>query len=154
MKFKTLAIFLFALLPAWVLAAASEPLQVEGAWARAIVKGQGGTGAFMVFTAREPLTLVGAESTAAGIIEIHQMKLEGDVMKMRAVESLPLRAGEAVAFHPGGYHFMLMDLKAGFQAGSRIPLTVQYRDQKGKQRSVKLTLPVAMTAPAAAPRKP
>jgi len=132
-----------------------SPLQVEAAWARAIVKGQGGTGAFMTFTAREPLVLLGAETPAAGIVEIHQMKLEGDIMKMRAVDKLALRAGEAVAFNPGGYHFMLMDLKAAFAAGSRIPLTVLFRDAQGKPRQLKLTVPVALTAPTATPpRKP
>ena len=123
------------------------PLTVENPWARAIVKGQGATGAFMVLTAREPLTLVGATSPAAAIIEIHQMKMEGDVMKMRAVDTLPLPAGQPVTLSPGGYHFMLMDLKAGFQAGSKVPLTLQVRDAKGRDRTLALSLPVSLQAP-------
>jgi copper(I)-binding protein len=133
--------------------AQAVPLAVDNPWARAIVKGQGGTGAFMVLTAREPLTLLGATSPAAGIVEIHQMKMEGDVMKMRAVDTLALPTGQPVTLSPGGYHFMLMDLKAGFQAGSRVPLTLQLRDARGKERSLALTLPVSL-APPGSPAKP
>ena len=75
--------------------AADAPVTVQGAWARSIVAGQQSSGAYMTLTAREPLTLTGASSPAAGIIEIHWMKLEGDVMKMRAVDTLELVPGKA-----------------------------------------------------------
>jgi periplasmic copper chaperone A len=148
------------LLLAFVLAAAAQvqaqtaaaPVVVDGAWARVLLQGQASSGAYMTFTAREPLTLTGAESPAAGIIEIHQMKMEGDVMKMRAVDTLDLPAGRAVELKPGGYHFMLMDLKAAFRAGTRIPMTLQFRDVKGKQRALQVSVPVAAAAPA--PHKP
>ena len=126
---------------------APAPLAVEGAWARAAMQGQGSSAAYMVITAREPLTLTGAVSPAAGIVEIHQMKLEGEVMKMRAVDTLDLLPGKAVELKPGGYHFMLMDLKAQFKPDTRIPLTLQLRDAKGARRELKLSLPVAATAP-------
>jgi hypothetical protein len=103
----------------------------------------------MTLTAREPLTLVGAVSPAAGIVEIHQMKMEGDVMKMRAVDTLELPVGKPVEFKPNGYHFMLMDLKAAFRSGTTVPMTLQFRDAKGAQRELKLSLPVT-PAPAAA----
>lgn len=125
------------------------PLKVDGAWARTVLPGQASSGAYMTLTAREPLTLVGAESPAAGIIEIHQMKMEGDVMKMRAVDTLELPAGKPVEFKPGGYHFMLMDLKAKFSTGSTVPMTLQFRDAQGKPRELKLAVPVTMAAPAA-----
>lgn len=130
--------------------AQSVPVKVENAWARATVAGQEATGAFMTFTASEPLTLVGAATPAAGIVEIHQMKLEGEVMKMRATESLALPAGQAVTFAPGGYHFMLMDLKAPFQAGTTFPLTVRFRDGKGAMKTLDVPVAVSVTPPAAA----
>jgi periplasmic copper chaperone A len=125
------------------------PVAVQGGWARTVLQGQASSGAYMTFQAREPLTLVGAASPAAGIIEIHQMKMEGDVMKMRAVDTLDLPAGQPVEFKPGGYHFMLMDLKAAFRAGTQVPLTLQFRDARGKPRELKVSLPVANAAPAA-----
>ena len=124
------------------------PVDVQGGWARAVLQGQGSSGAYMTFTAREPLTLVGASSPAAGIIEIHQMKMDGDVMKMRAVDTLELAPGKPVEFKPGGYHFMLMDLKAAFREGTQVPLTLQFRDARGKARQLKVSLPVSREVPA------
>jgi periplasmic copper chaperone A len=134
-------------------AQSAAPLAVEGAWARPIVPGQDSSGAYMTLTAREPLTLLGAESSAAGIIEIHQMKLEGDVMRMRSAETLPLAAGKPLKLAPNGYHFMLMDLKAPFKAGSRIMLNLRLRDAKGKVAIVAVPVPVQASAPRAHDRQ-
>ena len=127
----------------------AAPVAVEGAWARSAIPQQGSTGAYMTLTAREPLTLLGAETPAAGIVEIHEMKMVGDVMKMRAAETLPLSAGKPLQLKPGGYHLMLMDLKAPFKAGSRIQVTLHFRDAKGAEQKVPVTVPVAASAPAA-----
>ena len=93
--------------PAWAQTAA---VKVEGAWARASVQGQKATGAFMRLTAKDGARLVRAESPAAGLAEVHEMKMEGDIMKMRAVPTLDLPAGKTVELKPGGYHIMLLDL--------------------------------------------
>ena len=128
---------------------AAGPVKVEAAWARPIVAGQDSTGAYMTLTASEPLTLLGAETPAAGIVEIHEMKMVGDVMKMRAAENLPLAAGKPLELKPGGYHLMLMDLKAPFKAGTRIQVTLRLRDAKGAEQKVNVTVPVAASAAAA-----
>lgn len=128
------------------------PVRVDGAWARVVMQGQGASSAYMTLTAREPLTLTGAASPAAAIVEIHQMKMEGEVMKMRAVDTLELPAGTPVELKPGGYHFMLMDLKAAFRAGTQVPMTLQFRDAKGATRVLQVSLPVAHGAPAGAHR--
>jgi len=128
---------------------AADPVKVEAAWARPTVAGQDSTGAYMTITASEPLTLMGAETAAAGIVEIHEMKMVGDVMKMRAAETLPLAAGKPLQLKPGGYHLMLMDLKAPFKAGSQIQVTLRFRDAKGAEQKVPVTVPVAASAPAA-----
>jgi len=135
--------------PAAVLAQAAVPVTVQGAWARTIVPGQQSSGAYMTLTAREPLTLLGADTPAADIVEIHQMKMEGDIMKMRAAESLPLQAGQPVQLAPGGFHFMLMDLKDPFRAGTQIPITLRFRDGKGKVRTLPLRVPVQAKPPRA-----
>ncbi len=138
-------------LPVWAQAGDSMPVKVEAAWIRASVAGQSGTGAFMRLTAREPLTLVGLVSPVAGVAEVHEMKLQGDIMRMRAVAALDLPAGQAVELKPGGYHLMLMDLKAPLKADTRVPLTLVLRDAKGAERRVELQVPVSARAPGAAP---
>lgn len=140
-------------LPAFVivLAAAAQaqpaPVAVSAPWARAVMQGQSNSAAYMTLTAAEPLTLTGASSPAAGVVEIHEMWMEGDVMKMRARESIALPAGQAVSFRPGGYHFMLMDLKAAFRPGTVVPLTLQLRDAQGRTRELKVEAPVAFVPP-------
>lgn len=127
-------------------AQAPAAVGVQGGWSRALLAGQVASGAYMTLTAREPLTLVGAASPAAGIVEIHQMWLQGDVMKMRAVDKLQLAPGKPIHFKPGGYHFMLMDLKAPFRAGTQVPLTLEFRDAKGQPRTLTVSLPVVQAA--------
>ena len=126
-------------------------VRVDGAWARASVPGQKGTGAFMRLTAQDGARLVRAESPAAGVTEVHEMKMEGDVMKMRAVPALELPAGKTVELKPGGYHVMLLDLKAPLEKGSTVPVTLVFQDAKGAESTLQLTLPVAAMPPAGAP---
>jgi copper(I)-binding protein len=64
------------------------------------------------------------------------MKMVGDLMKMRAVDALPLPAGQAVEFKPNGYHLMLTGLKAPVKAGDVVPLTLVVEDAKGRRETV------------------
>ncbi len=130
--------------------AQSTPLKVDGAWVRASVPGQSGTGGFMRLTASEPLTLVGVQTPAAGVAELHEMKMEGDVMRMRPVPAIALAAGKPFELRPGGHHLMLMALKAPLKDGSQVPVTLVLRDAKGAERRVALQVPVALRAPGAA----
>ena len=131
-------------------ALAQAQIQVEGAWARASVQGQKATGAFMKLTAKDGAKLVSASSPAAGVTEVHEMKMEGDVMKMRAIPALDLPAGKAVELKPGGYHVMLMDLKAALMKDTEVPLTMVFKDAKGAESKVELKVPGSAVAPAAA----
>jgi copper(I)-binding protein len=130
---------------------ASQPVQVSGAWVRATVPGQKGSGAFMKMTSKTATRLVGVSSPVAGVAEVHEMKMDGDVMKMRAVEALDLPAGKTVDFKSGGYHIMLMDLKQNLPPGSTVPLVLRFRDAKGAESRLDLSLPVGLTAPSEAP---
>jgi copper(I)-binding protein len=127
--------------------AQSVPVKAEGAWARASVQGQSGTGAFMTLTATEPLTLVGASTPVAGIAAVHEMKMEGDVMHMHEAGNVTVAPGKPLQMKPGGFHVMLMDLKAPLKPGTRIPLTLSFRTAKGETRKLELSVPVAITAP-------
>lgn len=126
-------------------------VKAENAWLRASVPGQQASGGFMVLTAQEPLKLVGVETTAAGVSEVHEMKMEGDVMRMRAVQSLDLPEGKPVALKPGGYHLMLQQLKSPLLKDSTVPLTLVFQDGKGQTSRLNLQVPVRTSAPGAAP---
>ena len=134
--------------------AQSAPVKVESAWARVTVPGQKGTGAFMTLTAAQGLRLVGVQSPVAGISEIHEMKMEGDVMRMRAIAGLDLPAGQAVTLRPGSYHLMLMDLKQPLVKDSQIPVTLRFQDAQGKPSQMQLSLPVLLAAPAGTAQGP
>ena len=133
--------------------AQTAAVKVESAWARATVPGQKGTGAFMNITAKDSIRLVGVSSPAAGVAEVHEMKMDGDVMKMRAVSGLDLPAGQTVSLKPGGYHVMLMDLKAPLMKDSTVPVTLRFKDAKGVESKLDMVLPVGLAAPGAAPSK-
>ena len=116
-----------------------------------LVQGQKATGAFMKLTSKEGAKLLSASSPVAGVVEVHEMKMDNNVMQMRALpDGLPLPAGKAVALQPGGYHVMLMDLKAPLDKGSNVPVTLVFQDAKGAETQLPLQLPVASQAPGAA----
>lgn len=144
---RTLLSCLLLAASALVFAQAPAPVTVAGAWARASVPGQHGSGAFMTLTASEPVTLVGAATPAAGLAEVHEMKMEGDVMRMRPVPALELPAHKPVQLSPGGYHLMLQDLKAPLKPGTSVPVTLTFRTASGEQRQLALQVPVSVAAP-------
>ncbi len=146
-RFTTPLLLAATLLAGAAQAQGTAPVAVEGAWARASVQGQTASGAFMRLTAAQATRLVRAESPVAGVTELHEMKMEGNVMTMRALPGLDLPAGQAVELRPGGYHVMLMDLKAPLAKGASVPLTLVFRDAKGVQSQQQLQLPVATSAP-------
>lgn len=125
----------------------AQNVEVKDAWVRPTVAGQKGTGGFMKITAQTPLTLVGVSSPVAGVAEVHEMKMDGDVMRMRAVPSLALPAGKTVELKPGGFHLMLMDLKQPLAKDSTVPVTLLFKDAQGKPSELALKLPIAIGAP-------
>ncbi|MDI1245410.1 MAG: copper chaperone PCu(A)C [Rhodoferax sp.] len=148
MKLKSLMTAIALAATSLVTLAADAAVEVQNAWARATVKGQMATGAFMTMTAKEGTTLVGVASPSAGVAQVHEMKMEGGVMKMAEVKGgLVLPAGKAVELKPGGYHVMLMDLKAPLAKGSTVPVTLTFRDAKGLESKQQLMLTVAVNAP-------
>jgi copper(I)-binding protein len=127
----------------------AQNVTVTDAWARATVQGQKATGAFMKITAKDNAKLVAISSPVAGVAEIHEMKMDKDVMKMAALPNgLDLPAGKAVELKPGGYHVMLMDLKAPLTKDTTVPMTLTLQDAKGVKSNVELQLLVGMQPPA------
>ena len=122
-------------------------VKVEQAWARATVQGQKTTGAFMKLTAPQSTQLVAVSTPVAGVVEIHEMKMDGGVMKMRATPALDLPANKAVELQHGGFHLMLMDLKAPLAKDSSIALTLTFKDAKGQQSQQQVSIPVSTGMP-------
>ena len=153
MKLKSLtSIALLSALAAWTTGTAhaqipDPAITIKDAWVRTTVPGQKATGAFMKITAKEGTRLVGASTPVAGVAEVHEMKMDGDVMKMRAVPALELPSGKTVELKPGGFHVMLMDLKAALPKDSTVPLTLLFKDAKGVESKMELKLPVAAVGP-------
>lgn len=127
-------LFASALLVSLAAQAQTVIVKVDDPWVRATVAPQKATGAFMQLTAAKPAKVVAVSSPVAAVVEIHEMKMDDGVMKMRAVDALALPAGQAVALKPGSYHVMLMGLKAPISAGETVPLTLTVEGQD-KQRS-------------------
>lgn len=117
-------------------------VQVDSAWVRPMVKGQTATGGFMVLTARQPLTLEGFSMTRAGVPELHEMSMDGNVMRMRAIASLALPAGQAVMLRPGGHHLMLTQLPDALKEGELLSLTLKLRTAEGKSVTQAINVPV------------
>ena len=107
---------------------------VTNAWVRPTVAQQKVTGAFMAITSTVDAHVVGITSPVADRVEIHEMKMDNEVMTMRAVPSLPLGAGKTVNLAPGGYHIMLFGLHQQVKAGDSVPLTLMIEDSR-KQRT-------------------
>ncbi|MCU0763277.1 MAG: copper chaperone PCu(A)C [Hydrogenophaga sp.] len=121
---------------AW--AQASSTITVKDAWVRATVAQQKATGAFMQLTAKTDTKVVSASSPVAGVVEIHEMAMEQDVMKMRAVPALDLPAGKTVELKPGGYHVMLMDLKGPVKEGDLVSLSLVLEGKDGQRETVEV----------------
>ena len=126
----------------------AQNVTVTDAWARATVQGQKATGAFMKITAKDNTKLVGVSSPVAGVAEIHEMKVDKEVMKMAALPNgLDLPAGKSVELKPGGYHVMLMDLKAPLAKDTTVPVTLTFQDAKGVKSNLELKVQVGIQAP-------
>ncbi|MEP6505572.1 MAG: copper chaperone PCu(A)C [Betaproteobacteria bacterium] len=116
--------------------AAHAQVVVDKPWVRTTVAQQTTSGAFMTVTSARGGKLVEASSPIATSVEVHEMKMDGDMMKMRAVDALPLPAGKPVELKAGAFHMMLMGLKAPVKAGDVVPIRLVVEDAKGKRETV------------------
>ena len=132
----------FALASLSLAAAAHAQVTLTDPWVRATVPQQKATGLFMHIDATQDVRLVSGQSPVAGVVEVHEMAMEGDVMKMRHIPALDIPAGKAVELKPGGYHIMLMDLPKPVSAGETIPLTLVFEDKQGQRSEVTVQAPV------------
>lgn len=111
---------------------------VRDAWVRSTVPQQTVSGAFMKITSDRSTRLIEVRSPAAKTVQIHEMTMAGDVMRMRAIKGLELPAGKTIDLMPGSYHIMLMDLTAQIKAGEPVPLTLVFEDADKKRETVEV----------------
>jgi hypothetical protein len=123
------------LAPLLSLADADVKVKVTDVWARATVPGQSVAAAYLNVVSGGPAALVRAESPVAKTVELHEMKMDGSVMKMRAIPKIELPAGKPVKLEPGGLHVMLIDIKQPLKVGDKVPLTLVF-DAGGKTEKV------------------
>jgi len=117
-------------------AAVHAQVTVDKPWVRTTVAQQTTTAAYLTITSAKGGRLVSASSPIAAAVDVHEMKMAGDMMKMRAVDALPLPAGQPVELKPNGFHMMLTGLKAPVKAGDVVPLTLVVEDAKGQRETV------------------
>jgi copper(I)-binding protein len=139
----------FPLLLAAACLPARAQVTVQEPWVRGTVAQQRGTGMFARITSAQPARLVAASSPAAGVVEIHEMAMDGNVMRMRAIPGLDLPAGKTVELKPGGLHLMLIDLKQPLEPGKSVPVTLVV-ESGGKRESIEVKVPVRTLAGQAA----
>ncbi len=130
---------------AWSALASAGEVRVDDAWARATLPGQKVAGVYMTLTSQAGGRLIGVESPSAPTAEIHEMRHQDGVMKMRRIESLALPAGQPVKLAPGGFHIMLLDIGQPLQPGQQVSLTLLV-EEAGERRSIPVKAPVRAAA--------
>ena len=139
-----------------VLAAVSAPtlaaVTVTEPWVRATASYQKSSVAFMQITSSDDARLVKADSPVANAVEIHEMVMKNNVMKMQAVPAIDLPAGKAIELKPGGFMVMLTGLKQQLREGDTIPISIVVEGKNKKRETIKVNAQ-AMTLEAAATDK-
>jgi copper(I)-binding protein len=131
-SFRVIGLFFLALVCAGAAGARDYKLgglEISQAWARATPPSAPAGGGFLKITntGTAPDRLVSVKSPAADIVQVHEMKMDGSVMRMREVEKgLEIPAGGSVTLAPGGYHLMMMGLKGPLKQGSTVPVTLTF----------------------------
>jgi copper(I)-binding protein len=131
-----------ALAGACIAPLALAQVSVSAPWIRATVPAQKTAGAFMQIKSAKAARLVGVSTPVAGRAELHQMSMDGQTMRMHAVDGVDLPANQPVNLASGGYHIMLFDLQRQLKDGDQVPLTLRVVDAGGKLDNVTVQVPV------------
>lgn len=119
--------------PAW-----AQSASVKDPWVRTTVPRQKSSSVYMDITALRAARLIEASSPVAGVVEIHEMSMENNVMRMRAIPALDLPSGVTVSLRPGGLHVMLMDLRTHIREGDMIPLSLVIELRDGRRETLEI----------------
>ena len=117
------------------------------AWVRATADGQKVGAGYANLMSAKSSTLISVEADLAGSVEIHSMSMDNGVMKMRHLDTLSLPQGKTVSLAPGGFHFMLFDLKKPLKAGENTIFKLTFKTKNGKKFTQKVVMPILAEAP-------
>lgn len=109
-------------------------LEIGHPWARATPPTAPTGGGYLSIknNGATPDRLMSASSPVAAAVQVHEMKMEGNVMRMRELDGpLEIKPGETVTLAPGGMHLMIMGLKEPLKQGDKVPLTLVF-EKAGK----------------------
>jgi copper(I)-binding protein len=118
-------------------------------YSRTTAPGQSTGGAYLRVDNRGPADrLVSARSPMAQSVEMHEMRMAGEVMQMREIRSIEVPSNQPLVLQPGGLHLMLVGLKSPLKNGDRFPLTLKF------EKAGEVTVEIVVETAAAEPMKP
>jgi periplasmic copper chaperone A len=115
---------------------AEDDIAISSPWVREPNPARNIGAAFMVIenSSSKPVALVGASTRVARVVELHEMKHEGGIMKMSPVERIEVPAKGKVELKPGGLHLMLIDVNTRLKPDDGVTMSLRFDD--GKSRDV------------------
>ena len=126
---KKLLLILFLIVLVLCSCRAASGMEVSNAWTRPTMIGDNGAVYFLLQNHSAGADeLTGVSAQVAEAVEIHESRMEGDIMQMRQVKSLPVAGKESIEFGPGGYHVMLVGLKQDLKTGEHIQVTLHFKE--------------------------
>lgn len=123
-------------------APAAQGVDVRELWARPAAQGDN-SAVYFVIRSSAADEILSVSSQIAEAAEMHESMMNGDVMQMHQLESVPLGAGEQVTFEPGGLHIMLIGLKQDLKVGDQFEVTLHFKNSP----DLPLTVPVQDSQP-------
>jgi len=113
---------------------AQAQVTIQDPWVRGTVPKQQASGAFMQLSASKDTRLIAAQSPVANVVEIHEMLMDNNIMKMRQIPGLDIVPGRVLELKPGGFHIMLIELKQQLKGGDVVPITLIFEDTQTKKQ--------------------
>ncbi len=116
-------------------------LTVSGGFVRAMLPGQPVGGGYLTIRNGGAVDdmLLSVSSPSSGAVELHEMAMQGEVMRMRRLDKgLAIAAGQTVSLAPGGMHMMFLKVKTPFRQGDKVVVSLRFE----KAGSVDVILPV------------
>ena len=117
---------------------ARAQVTIKEPWIRATAPGQTVAGGYMKLKSDKSSALVAVSTPLTARAEIHEMSMDGGVMKMRAIAKIDLPAGKTVELKPGGYHLMFMNLDRPLRAGETVPITLVFEGHDKKRERIEI----------------
>ena len=125
-------------------------LEIIEPWTRATPATAPSGGGYLTITNKGTAAdrLIAVRSPTAGKVELHEMKMEGNIMRMRELEKgIEIPPGGTVELKPGGFHIMFLGLKSPFEKDAKVPATLVF--EKAGNVDVELQVaPLGASAPA------